>query len=151
MKPIGEVRKPIGEVRGAQARGSRVGRAGSDEAASAADDVNATDRFSALPDGKGGSGGAARPVRAQTERAQEDTASGGDGRSGSVSTRRRASRARPAVTALSLLMVIVVMVVGFSIGQAVALPGPASVHSRVGNWARDHNLTFFVNGVDRFR
>ncbi|SBW29096.1 putative secreted protein [Candidatus Protofrankia californiensis] len=55
------------------------------------------------------------------------------------------------MTALSLLMVIVVMVVGFSVGQAVAVPSSASVQSRVGNWARDHNLTFLIDGVDRFR
>ncbi len=124
--------------------GSSAGWTGSDEAVSAVDDVNATDRFSALPDGKGGSdGGGSRSARS--------TDSGEDARSGSASARRRTSRARPAVTALSLLMVIVVMVVGFSIGRAVAVPSSASVQSRVGDWARDHNLTFFIEGVDRFR
>ncbi|WP_157491056.1 MULTISPECIES: hypothetical protein [Protofrankia] len=52
---------------------------------------------------------------------------------------------------LGLLLMIVVMVVGFSIGRAVALPGSASMQSRVSDWARDHNLTFLVESVDKER
>ncbi|WP_157180411.1 MULTISPECIES: hypothetical protein [Protofrankia] len=52
---------------------------------------------------------------------------------------------------LGLLLVIVVMVVGFSIGRAVAVPGSVSMQSRVSDWARDHNLTFLVENVDKFR
>jgi hypothetical protein len=51
------------------------------------------------------------------------------------------------VIALNLVIIAVVLIIGFSIGQALGSPGSAGVQSRVGNWARDHHLTFLAGGV----
>ncbi len=52
---------------------------------------------------------------------------------------------------LTVFVAAVFMIVGFSIGQALASPGSAPALSRVGTWARDHHLAFLVDGVEKLR
>jgi hypothetical protein len=54
------------------------------------------------------------------------------------------ARSSPVAVAVRLLVVTVVLLVGFSVGAALAAPGDASVTSRLANWARDHYLGFVV-------
>jgi hypothetical protein len=47
--------------------------------------------------------------------------------------------------AAKLLVVLVVLLIGFSVGQALAAPGDADMRTRLGGWARDHHLGFVVD------
>ncbi|WP_322752857.1 hypothetical protein [Frankia sp. Cas3] len=113
--------------------------------------------------GGGTSGTGSRPVRpaqavrpaaakVRDGRAQTSARAPSDkGRSAGTGTRGRTSGRRPAVIVLTVLAAVVFMIVGFSIGQALASPGSATAQSRVGTWARDHHLAFLVDGVEKLR
>ncbi len=75
----------------------------------------------------------------------------GNARSAGAGTRGRGSRGRQVGIVVNLLLVVIVLIVGFSVGQALAAPGSASAQSRVGNWARDHHLTFLVDAAGKLR
>jgi hypothetical protein len=46
-------------------------------------------------------------------------------------------------------VLIAVLVVGFSIGHALAVPGPDTTRTRLGDWARSHSLGFVVTGLNK--
>ncbi|WP_091279646.1 hypothetical protein [Parafrankia sp. CH37] len=66
---------------------------------------------------------------------------------------RPAARARPrrALTVFKAVLVCVVLVVGVSIGRALAQPGDQGVPSRLADWARDNHLSVVVDQVKELR
>ena len=63
--------------------------------------------------------------------------------------KRSRRRVHPVVRALESLVLIAVLVVGFSIGHALAVPGPDTTRTRLGDWARSHSLGFVVTGLNK--
>jgi hypothetical protein len=57
----------------------------------------------------------------------------------------RSGPRKPVVLAAQLLIVLVVLLIGFSVGQALAAPGDADMRTRLGGWARGHHLGFVVD------
>jgi hypothetical protein len=49
--------------------------------------------------------------------------------------------------AIQVLAVALVLAIGFSVGQALAAPGDASMTTRLAGWARDHHLGFVVDQI----
>ncbi len=99
-------------------------------------------------DARAGSGGTgSRPV----EDFAQSVPSGVEVVSGTARSAGAGTRGRPVGIVVNLLLVVIFLIVGFSVGQALAAPGSASAQSRVGNWARDHHLTFLVDTAGKLR
>jgi hypothetical protein len=79
--------------------------------------------------------------------ALESVAPGPD--TGSRRSGRDRRRTHPALRVVGALVLIGVLVVGFSVGHALAVPGSDTARSRLGDWARGHSLGFVVTGLHK--
>jgi hypothetical protein len=53
----------------------------------------------------------------------------------------------PVGLALRFVVVLLVLLLGFSVGSALAAPGEGSMTSKLGDWARDKHVGFVVDAV----
>jgi Phosphodiester glycosidase len=58
-------------------------------------------------------------------------------------------RRRPVLLAVEAVILVAVLLVGFSVGHVLALPGSDSVSARLAEWARDHHLNFAVTSLEK--
>ncbi|WP_198542043.1 hypothetical protein [Parafrankia colletiae] len=65
--------------------------------------------------------------------------------------RPRHHRRRPLSTVCKALLVCTMLVVGVSVGRALALPGDQDILSRLAGWARDNHLSVVVDTVQDLR
>ncbi len=66
-------------------------------------------------------------------------------------SRPRHHRRRPLSTVCKALLVCTMLVVGVSVGRALALPGDQDILSRLAGWARDNHLSVVVDTVQDLR
>jgi len=52
---------------------------------------------------------------------------------------------RPIAKTVKTIVLVGVASLGVSLGRELALPGDASLPSRISTWARDHNFGFIVD------
>lgn len=60
-------------------------------------------------------------------------------------------RRNPVLTLVKIVLVGAMIVIGVSVGRALALPGDQGSLSRMADWARDNHLSVVVDQVDRLR